>query len=849
MLLVTSILILVLFPYSAKIRHSPTYFPRVKKVKVTGKNKKGKKLSKTLKCAVTVKTPKITAAPAQTVKVGATASVKPSVKPASAKLSYKSSDAAVAAVDANGVVTGVAAGKATVSVTAKVGTKTLTATTDVTVEADETVMSEVKQYSSRGFTATFTDDASKLFTKDDIVVEAADKTDALAVKSVEFAADGKSANVTLLKDFTDGVSYNVTAKGVTLTLAAKVGAVATVKINTTSAQQNVKTPVEFSLFDASGIDVTPATDLDAKCSVSVDGSYTDASISNAAKATITMGTIGDKATVTVIYNSGAKDAQDITATQEITCVDAKAVLGTLVFANAKKDGHLWVNNNSDCAKFYLGLSDEKASVEVGGENNNVYFYAKASDGEAVAYDSYTVEAADDDVVSVSAPKDTGKFVKLNLSGLKAGNTKVNIKATKNGKDTLYTIPVEVYEIGDAVKMTVELKMPTMTNAYENDYSGKIECRMYDANNREIPDDRTSFEAEVAKKTGTPIQVVPDGHKDFKATAEGADAGNYTVKFTGVDSKSGKTFNRSATIRVEDILKAVQTANEKGTGLKLDYQLELNKTTIDQNPCTAWDQDVNKKIEVKVKAVYGGKFVGYVTYNTTGSAIMIGDGTGSDKVDANDDTELTDVKIGAKLGTKLFAGNTDLMNTSTTTGAFITIGAAEKTTFKTVDADGGTVYYTGDTNKTLAKTGAYTIECRLVYRNAKKNTSGTGSNKYAPLTKTITVKNSMAIPTVKVGAKTVDSVSTDSDIFDVLTTNVDMNQDDEAKKSFDTGIGLVKEINAANPAAAKTAATSADGKKLTVKYVVVEDSYTLGWNDETTQTWKFYVPINTTFTQR
>ena len=132
-LLVTSILILVLFPYSAKIRHSPTYFPQIKKVKVTGKNKKGKKLSKTLKCAVTVKNPSVTLdRTTAELKVGEKVTVKANTSPKSATVDYTSSNSAVASVT-DGVITGVAEGTANITATATCGTKKLKAVVKVTV--------------------------------------------------------------------------------------------------------------------------------------------------------------------------------------------------------------------------------------------------------------------------------------------------------------------------------------------------------------------------------------------------------------------------------------------------------------------------------------------------------------------------------------------------------------------------------------------------------------------------------------------------------------------------------------------------------------------------------------------
>ena len=107
-------------------------------VKVTAK-KNGKTVKKTLTSTITVKNPSLAVSAANEVAVGATESIKATVKPAGTKVTYTSSDANIATVDEKGVVTGVKAGD--VTITAKAGATTKT----VKMTVKNYVLKDVKQ--------------------------------------------------------------------------------------------------------------------------------------------------------------------------------------------------------------------------------------------------------------------------------------------------------------------------------------------------------------------------------------------------------------------------------------------------------------------------------------------------------------------------------------------------------------------------------------------------------------------------------------------------------------------------------------------------------------------------------
>ena len=62
-------------------------------------------------------------------------------------------------------------------------------------------ISEVKQVASNAVNVTFTTDASKDVTKDNLTIKSANGAVELSVKTIEFSADGKSARVTVFGNF------------------------------------------------------------------------------------------------------------------------------------------------------------------------------------------------------------------------------------------------------------------------------------------------------------------------------------------------------------------------------------------------------------------------------------------------------------------------------------------------------------------------------------------------------------------------------------------------------------------------------------------------------------------------
>ncbi|MDY5102259.1 MAG: hypothetical protein SPE81_04065 [Agathobacter sp.] len=673
--------------------------------------------------------------------------------------------------------------------------------TDVTVKDAVAQLTAVKQTASNAFVATFSATTPQ-YTKDDIKVTAADASAELAVKSVEYSADKLSAVVTLYGNLKDATDYNVTCKeSAPVSFKASVGEVTSIVIKTASAQYNVKTPIEFALLDATGIDVTPAKDIDSHCVVTVTGSYSSAELAKASEANITMTNVNDEAEVTVTYDAGIKGVENVTNKATIKCVKAEAVIGTTVF-KATRD----TNAESKCAKFYLGVSDDKVKVEENSTSDPVYFCAKDKSGDVISYDKYEAESSNDDVATVSVSKDSGKFAELYVTGNIVGTAQINITATKNGEASYYTIPVIVKKTGVAVKMVVDADYRTMSNSPDTDYKNNITAKFYDADGNEVKGaSKVAFTSEITNAKDSTEAGYLVGNVFQLTNPQAVVAKTYNITVTGQDLRADKTFTSVIGVTVKKLPKDAWVT----TGAAMTYQLKISKKTLDEN-----SSDIST--DVRVYANCNGLFAGYV------------DGSGAianGNIHANTATKIDNADVAVKYGNEYYKASDLVAANKVATKALAdeNVPSVRKVTYnvRKANASGKYVVKAND-NTTLAKTGTWTVEATLHYV--------ADGGKDVVKTNSFSVKNSVVVPTVKVTTRNIDSLAF-TDIQKVLKTNVDMNNDTSDYESI-TGLYSGTTLSTAG----NLTATNTDGNKVLVKDAVVVDG-----------DWEFYVTINTTFT--
>ena len=770
-------------------------------VKVTAK-KAGKAVSKTLKANVKVVGAglKFTSDAAE-VNTGATLALSVKKVPSVAKITYTSSDTTVATVSEDGVVTGVKAGKATITAESDYGKKV---TKEITVADTVAKLSAVTQKASNAFDVTFTADASKAANKDNVKVAAADATASeMSVKSVEFSKDGLTAHVTLFNNLKDGVAYNVTYDSVTVPFTAKVGEVATVAIKTASAEKDVATKIEFTLLDANGIDVTPSVSVDATCLVTANGTFTGSDFVKASKATITMGKIGDTADVTVTYNSNKTGAQDVVATQKITCVANTATVGGAVFYQTKSD----VNTNSKCGRFYNNKKSTIATAKLNDTSDPVYFCATDNNGDAINYDSYSVESANESIALATADAaECGKYAKISLTGISAGKTQINITAEKNGVATYYTIPVEAKKAGVATSMKVSVKYSTMSDVKDSEYVNVIEAQLYDKDGNKV-DGTYNYKLITTPATGDPIELGTSTTNKVTATAIKANPQTYTIQVDGADNVDGTKFTKNVSFTVKKL--------DTKKPLSLSYQVEISDNF--KSKISPYTVASNAAVTTKLYATSNGLFAGYVRSHAT-SGNYVADLTSG--VKATTATAISDLSVAVKYGTLSFTEDTKLVangNAATAaTGAAVTNAGISASTFKIVS--GTAINYETGYNGEIARTGSY----RVVYY-ADIN------GKTTQIAKTFNIANEVVVPKVTVLSKNPETLDKNGAKAQLIT-NVDMN-------NAESNASII--IPDATKKVDKNVEYSSNGTRYTVRNVQVSDKY----GD---MEWNFIVPINTTF---
>lgn len=629
-------------------------------------------------------------------------------------------------------------------------------------------------------------------------------------------------------------------------MTAEIGDVTKVEITTASAQLNVETPVEFKLKNANGIDITPAADADAHCTVEITGDYAACSTATPSKATITMNEVGKTADVTVTYNSNKAGAQAVSATAKISCVEAVARDGGKIFAVNPDKRKLKNDSDNKSAKFYLpGIASDSAKVAID-KIAQVYFCAtdEKNAAKVISYDSYEVESANDAIASATVDSSyaAGKYAIIKISGNSVGSTQLNVTAKVNGKASKYTIPVTVYDPLKAATIDVTLDRTQMSNVKDDDYYGKLTAKLLDENKNEvqanyeinvIPNVTSNGSISITKTT----ESVADSHvntptagkddedvfkpvnaKAVKVWAQNADAKTYTIAIKASDVKTGKTFEKKVTVTVGDIETTASKA--AASGLNVSYGIEFRNANddglankIDVNPVDRKDDAVYARLY----ATYNGLFAGYV--RNGGSQIA---STGSNVSAKN---AITKIQALVKYGTENFneaSGGVDLF--AATAGVYAsknaTLANLTSDRIKVVGTPGGTVTYNvkdQTKNINVARSGNYVVEYRI-YDDA------TNLDKYTTKTRSLVVDNTAYIPKVDVTTTTLTTTVEEANIKDVLTTTVDMNNNKSEHESITDADDFV---------------AGGTNTKQTLKTVTVKDEYD-------TDTWNYVIPVNRTF---
>ena len=711
----------------------------------------------------------------------------------------------------------------------------------------------VTQTASNAITLVFSADVTNEIKKDSIIVKGKDDGLQIPVNTINIAKDGKTVDAVLTNNIIDAKEYTVTYNNSAVSFVASCGEVVAVQVTTTEAEQYEPTPIKFKLLDAKGIDVSPAVPINTTVIINVSGKYSQVDVLRASSATLTMAVLNESCTVDITYNSNRTGAVDVKGSGVIKCVAPRPKVGTPIFYQGTE-----INLNSNCAKFYKGLSSKEIKIAAGSSTDvdgkpAVYFYAKADDGSAISYDTYTVTSSNPDVMSATVQNNTGKFVSITVVGNKAGTANINVQATRNGVSTPYVIPVTVTEAGRLSSIDVEVTRENMSNAYDKDYFGEIKVKAYDAAgnlltsglniNYSVVDgtgasgtnrlDPNAITGLGGSSSALPSQLTGFRIDGSKYTAFGADTGTYTIQVDVGETSSDKVLSKRAAVNVTCLPVNAWCMNSNA-GVAVSYAVELKKNEFDE----AKKEDYSTT--ARLCAMYGYVFLGYVDkYGNIGEVENYGSGSMGAVVPTTA-TRITEISAAVGYGTSytgnqssvmdngfvsvpLYNSTVTMSNKAPTLSTPVTNSTDLQLDF--VNSTGAGIYYCTNDPKLdtfFARPGNYSV----IYTYSMNGKVTTSTNQF-------TIKNTMTAPEITVESTLVKSL-TGAAVVDVLNASVDLNNSTSDHASIVAAdiksLGLDTSGNLS-----KTSVTANSGM-YTVNYAaVMEDGIT------------YYVPVNTTFT--
>ena len=539
-------------------------------VKVTAKKAK-KTVKKTLKATITVKNPTLSVSAANVVAVGATETVKTTVKPAKATVSYKSSDETIATVDAKGVVTGVKAGDVTITVSAKSGNKTVSK--DVKMSVKTLILKDATQKKASQIQATFAGDTTKL-DKKDIVITNTSNNVVYPVKAIKVAADKTTVTIDTYSDMNDAKEYSVKYDGTEVKFTATDGTVADVGISTTQiVKGSAGTEVKAQFIDKNTVVVKEFTLSQAASDGSVDFNFTENKGYTDGEKLVLLNT-GDTAVAEVTYHTNKYDQATgaetgkLTKKFTITAVEDDATLSNFNYTvNAKPTP---VNWNVDVK------TDNKLAVK---DTAYAFFYIKNS-SDADVTTQYSVESSDKSVLLLDKTSlTTGGTNKgsaaVTVTGVKAGTAYINV-INGDGK-VVKSLPVVVQDTRKLTTLTFNNITVNNNDSYDTSDSSAIKA--YDQYQKETAVSGITNEV-LSAPAGSTIQKgstsFPVTYADGSITVDGdgLTVGTYQVKITAATTDS----NCDTSVKVSRVL-AVNVVNATAADAS-SYKLAVSDQKYD-----------------------------------------------------------------------------------------------------------------------------------------------------------------------------------------------------------------------------------------------------------------------------
>lgn len=557
-------------------------------ITATATNKKTGKVLNTFKKTLTVnlRSTSVELGDDFTLATGETKKLAATLTPSNSTdvINYVSSDKKIATVGlTGGVVTGKEAGEATITVYAKAtksssnkSTKTKVDTVKVTVPVGIT---EAKQVSDVSLSLTF----NKAMTKDtvkasDFVLKNAATNAVQAIKELKFSADGKVVTAVTYLPLTDKAEYKLTYAEKDYKFTASVGAVASIVIKTTQVAFGTDSAIEYSFFDANGIELTNVDNNKVSVNIDTNGGYI---IGSGKDAKINLFAKGNTATVTVTYH---------TWTYENNAEKTVVAKGTIVAVDPTE---ITVGNYE---KYTISgatvdwTKDSVTTIAIGDTGKKIYVRVKDSADKYITADKITYKAADANYLLVAEDG--------SLTAVKEGTTYV---IATTGK-TSFTLPVTVVAKRDASSVALDKTVVSVSNTDLVTDSAVIKATAKDQYGVDLPATTVTDVDQKSTLTKKNPSVTWSGDK-ITVTAKEAVAGTYSY----VATVNGKPVAFNVTVLDA---KVAEVTNQDSLGI----QLILSTNSVDTK-VTSTTVASDKDVTIKLARYNNGALYNYVVNPT------------------------------------------------------------------------------------------------------------------------------------------------------------------------------------------------------------------------------------------
>lgn len=466
----------------------------------------------------------------------------------------------------------------TIKMSAKIGSSVVKSAS-VTVEVADYIVS-VKQTDANKIEVNYSGDMHDKVEKDDFTIKNTAGA-AAVVKSMTFSADGKTAEITLLTNLQDGMTYTVSDQQTSKGFQASVGVPVKLELLTRKATVDKETTIEYALYDQNGVNVAAAY----PGTLDYDAEVTNGYITNDKK--LYMTTVGKTATVTVKYTSKTEAGLILVGTGVITCEAA----------STSADTNFTMTTVTTAPDYKATGYKDNRRVAIG-KTYYAHFRALDTDKSEIKYTSVKYESSDPDALIITKE---GK-----VTPIRSGQVKVIVTAVYADQEYAYSYDITVADAPKLTTLNTSTTSVTMSNVYNSEYRKYISVTALDQYGESY-----ALTGENAVLTNTTTNLINTSVASYDAAndrivlnASNAIPGtyNYTLTLTAGGEKASASF----TVVIVSVSSVPSNA-------ATTYEIEMDKISDDLSLTT--DVSGSRYVNVRLAQYRGGVFTNYTMFTS------------------------------------------------------------------------------------------------------------------------------------------------------------------------------------------------------------------------------------------